>query len=504
MARTDQRRLISIILGADTFEGLPSVKSDEVGAALRQSKEGFVSYIRTIACNILDKFNYEDLPEQLCREIADFLRSETSATDLIVYYVGHGGSLALSDRSEYFFALRRTTDAEKYLDGLRASAFAQVINKNAARLRAAIILDCCYSAKAASYFFGTDLDPPVEIKKTPFGVTVFAATAPEAEAVVPKGEKYTMFSGCLLDVLSKGIAQSGEFLSIREIATEVKAMIEARYPSQVVIPQLHSPRQRYGDVADFPLFPNPSYRAAALILAKPPSRERPLNLFVSGAGLAAYSGMAVLVCTVTEDPKAVRKTIALVRERMIKSPVLDLAPETKGRLRERGFSYVADDPDIRTRFLESLSLLTYEAYSCAAEKTYFEDASAQDVFRELFGALLYDRIKKYRTRTITIWLHGDQRGMLPLLQDVVMSCVHRINTTSSGQVRELPAVHAVDILEECLELTSYVAAILRERLDSVATEISAVRRYRNIESKVRLIRRLDTGEYFSRHHPLPH
>lgn len=248
MVRTDQRkRLISIILGADTFEGLPSVRSDEVGAAFKQSKEGFADYIRTIACSILDKFNYEDSPERLCREIADFLRSERSATDLIVYYVGHGGSLALSDRSEYFFALRRTTDAEKYLDGLRASVFAQVINKNAAGLRAAIILDCCYSAKAALSFFGSDPDPPAVIKKTPFGVTVFAATAPEAEAVVPKGEKYTMFSGCLLDVLSKGVAQKGEFLSIREIATEVKAMIELRYPSEVVSPQVHSPRQRYGD-----------------------------------------------------------------------------------------------------------------------------------------------------------------------------------------------------------------------------------------------------------------
>ena len=84
-----------------------------------------------------------------------------------------------------------------------------------------------------------------------------------------------------------------------------------------------------------------------------------------------------------------------------------------------------------------------------------------------------------------------------------MSCVHSINTTSRGQVRELPAVHTADALEECLELTGYVAAIIRERLDSVTSETSAARRYRNIESKVRLIRRLDTGEYFSRHHPLP-
>ena len=127
--------------------------------------------------------------------------------------------------------------------------------------------------------------------------------------------------------------------------------------------------------------------------------------------------MAVLVCTVIEDPDAVRKAIGLARDRVIKSPVLDLAPDTENRLRETGFTYVADDPDIRIRFLESIYAVTYEAYSCAAEKTYFEDASEEDVFRELFGRLLYDRIKKYRTRTITIGLRSDQRGILALLQE---------------------------------------------------------------------------------------
>lgn len=507
-----ENRIISIILGADRFDGLRSVKSDEVGAAFRQSKEDFATYVQKMASNVLDKFNSEDLPDRLLEEVVDFLRKEKSATDLIVYYVGHGGSIAIGDRSEYFLALRKTTDADKYLDGLRVSNFALAINKNASKLRAIIILDCCYSAKAVQYFTGADPDPTGS-RKTPFGLSLFVASPGEVEAIVPPGEKHTLFSGCLLDVLSSGIAKGSKLLSINDIATEVKGIIERRYPNDGVRPEVHSPRQRFGDVADFPLFPNPAWRSEQRQQEREPQhnippqtlvqRDLPLSFFVAGAGLSVSSSTAVLACTVIEDPDSMRKAITIAKERLIKSPVFDLDQLTQNRLRRTGFDYFADDPGVRTKFIESIAPLTYEAYTCVAKTTYFGEAAEESVFCELFGRLLFDRIKKHRSRRIEIFLCAERESLLALLQGVVSSCVHNINTSGPGQVRVLPALRITGGIEHCLELTRYVAAIVQQRLDPSESKIQVARQYRTIKSKVRLIRRLDTGEYFSRHHPLP-
>ena len=509
---TNGGRIASIILGADHFDGLPRVKSEEVSAAFSASKQDFTAYVRGIAAAVCDKFNAPDNPDALCKELATFLRSEATATDLIVYYVGHGGSISGNNRSEYFLALKGTTDAEKYLDGLRVSNFAQVINKNAAHLRAIIILDCCYSARAVKYFEGTQPDA-IGDASIPFGLTLFTASAGEVEAVVPPNQKYTMFSGCLLDVLNHGIATAGPRLSIREIATQVQALIKQQYNGEGVRPEVHSPQQRFGDVADYPIFPNLAYRAARV----QPQTERkqvtaseakplddvPLCMFVADAGLFVSSSTASLACVVVEDPAAIRSAIGTSRRRVIKSTILDLDKKTRDRLRISGFDYFADDSDVRAKFVETMVPLTYEAYTCVAKRSFFGEAAEERVFCELFGRLMVDRIKKHRARAIEIILSAERKGLLDLLRGVIASCIHVISTEGRGSVRVMPMVRIAEDLDECLELSRYVAALVQQRLDPSDSETQAKRRFRRIRSKVRLIRRLDTGEYFSRHHPLP-
>ena len=188
---------------------------------------------------------------------------------------------------------------------------------------------------------------------------------------------------------------------------------------------------------------------------------------------------------------------------MIKSPVLELDKQTQTRLRRAGFNFFEDDPDVRAEFIETMVPLTYEAYTCMAKRGYFGEAGEERVFRELFGRLLIDRIKKHRSRPIEIVLSADRKDLLEIVRGVISSCTHSINTTSRGQVRVSPTVRISERLEECLELTRYVAAIVQQRLDPSEWGTQAARRFRRIKSKVRLIRRLDTGEYLSRHHPLP-
>jgi hypothetical protein len=83
-------------------------------------------------------------------------------------------------------------------------------------------------------------------------LTLFTASPSREEAVVPAGAKRTMFSGCLLDVLHNGIPEEGPLSTLHEIAAQVRVMIAQRHSDDGVRPGVHSPRQRYGDVADFP------------------------------------------------------------------------------------------------------------------------------------------------------------------------------------------------------------------------------------------------------------
>lgn len=100
-----KRKILSVILGASRFDGLPSVKSEEVSAAFLQSKADFATYANHISAQVLDKFDSSDLPNPLCLEIVKFLKSADSVTDLIVYYVGHGGFMSDDMESqEYFLA----------------------------------------------------------------------------------------------------------------------------------------------------------------------------------------------------------------------------------------------------------------------------------------------------------------------------------------------------------------------------------------------------------------
>ncbi len=504
-------KVLSILLGASRFDGLPEVESDQLCAAFLQSKQDFATYAATISSQILDKFESKDRPEDLCLDIIEFMRKADSPTDLIVYYVGHGGPVLDSmGNTEFFLALRATKEGEEFLTGLKANDFAQTIYKTAANLRVIIILDCCYAGKAVKYFDGPNpaADPS---SKTPFGLTLFTASSSTKQAVVPAGAKRTIFSGCLLEVLDSGIAEKGPLLTLKEIADRVRLLITQRYPDEGVRPDMHSPRQGYGDVADYPLFPN---RARQSVLTEPvvsqklppaaplPLQDAPLGIFFADANLRGSSGMPVLACAVVENPDSIRKAVENTRRLLINSTVLNLGAEVQERLRKVGFDYFVDDSDVRAKFIATIATLTYEAYTCTADRAYFGEASEDRIFCELFGRLLFDRLSKHKSEQIEIFLRDERASLLEALEGVVSSCVHRINSSTRGQVRYPPTLHMIKPRDGCIELAQYVAAIVGQRLGTGESAPKDRRDYRRIESKVRLIRRLDTGEYFNRRFPL--
>jgi hypothetical protein len=255
-------QILGIILGAARFPYAPSIDSPKLARAFSRSKTVMASYLKEVCSEIFDYFNAKLLPDQLCLKIDAILRERSLATDLIVYYVGHGGFLS---NQEYFLACHETRDDNKRITGLRVADLGDTIHEAFRNRRVYFVLDCCYAGSAA----GSLQAPVIELvnqqaERLPVGIAVLAASPRDKAAVTPEGASRTMFSDGLIQVLRAGVREGEQLLSLRDIGTAVVDLISRKYRDAGVRPEVSTPRQRDGDPADYRLFPNPSFAASSI------------------------------------------------------------------------------------------------------------------------------------------------------------------------------------------------------------------------------------------------
>ena len=73
-----------------------------------------------------------------------------------------------------------------------------------------------------------------------------------------------MFSGALLGLLEEGDSEFEGHFTLEQLGERVREAISERYPEEAVRPEVVSPDQREGDIADVPLFPNIALRPRQL------------------------------------------------------------------------------------------------------------------------------------------------------------------------------------------------------------------------------------------------
>jgi hypothetical protein len=245
---------VAIVLGAARFPRSQALDAAELADAFAASKRDVLGILSSFA-EVLDRFDSPQSPNALCEEIAGFLRGRPSAADLIVYYVGHGGFL---DDQSYFLALRETATDLEHASALRFVDLATTLKKAFRKRRIFVILDCCFAGSALPLLQGPAQDL---IAQQTHGIALLSASARDKAAIVPRGGPRTMFSDCLCDVLSAGIAGGQERVSLRQVREAVVARIGEKYPDGArAWPEVHTPRQDGVDIADYPLFPNVARR----------------------------------------------------------------------------------------------------------------------------------------------------------------------------------------------------------------------------------------------------
>jgi hypothetical protein len=202
------------------------------------------------ADNLLNLFNAEDEPALQLRRMARFLKNRiallknagSSATHLIIYYVGHGGFVD----GDFYLVIRNSEKDNRIASSLRPESLVEIIKENARDLSCFLLIDCCFAGATVSAFD----DAPIN------GVSLLCSSASNETSRATRGEPYTMFSGILLQVLKDGNREGPRWFSLRMLGKEIRQEIDRKYPENGVKPIVLSPVQRACDIADSPMFPN--------------------------------------------------------------------------------------------------------------------------------------------------------------------------------------------------------------------------------------------------------
>jgi actin-like ATPase involved in cell morphogenesis len=248
----------AVLIGTSIYEhleNLPAVRNNLSGFrdALVDPERGG---LRADRCKII---------QEPASSLAVFeaLKKEAEAAEdtLLVYFAGHGKA---DFRNELYLCLPGTAADPDLLWG-NSLPYNQ-LRGAVAQSRAAkkvVILDCCFSGRAVTGYMSGDEAITGELGIE--GTYILAATKANIRAEARPGERYTAFTGVLLELLRDGIPDAPELLTVTTIFQNLKSTLISR--------RLPEPDQNNsGTIADLALTRNAAYGRTT---AARPSAERP-------------------------------------------------------------------------------------------------------------------------------------------------------------------------------------------------------------------------------------
>ena len=266
------QQILAIILGASSYQKSPRLAQ---GRMFYNSAQDFLEYLNNPDGmnvpreNINFLFDDSRSPSDQISDIADFIETRsqelkskaTDPQDIIIYYVGHG--LFWGGGRDYCLAVRATDQRGEGPTSIRTADLAHAIKNHARFLRKFIILDCCFSGAAYTEFQSA----PAEVGRVKLleefpnrGTTLLCAASAKDAALAPSGMQRTLFSDGLLRALAEGHPFLGPRISFSDLGDLVKEILRNAYSDKAVRPEVLSPDQREGNVANVGLFPNPQYQ----------------------------------------------------------------------------------------------------------------------------------------------------------------------------------------------------------------------------------------------------
>lgn len=232
MSLPDPRNSRAVLIGTSEYESLPQLEA--VTANVEHLKALFSANdlwgLPPENCTVL--MNCAQPTEVLAavREAAEAARDT-----LVVYFAGHG--LRSPDNDELYLALR-TTVKDRMFTALRYDDLRRELLHTAFNVASKVVLlDCCYSGVAMRDTMSATDD--VAERARIEGTYLMTASASTVLALAPKGEKYTAFTGEIIDAISTGIPDGPDLLNMEKLFWHIRGRLHSK--------GLPIPQQRAGN-----------------------------------------------------------------------------------------------------------------------------------------------------------------------------------------------------------------------------------------------------------------
>jgi hypothetical protein len=258
-----------IVLGASKFP-----RSTYAGSkAFAASKERMKSYFE-IKFGVekfgllLDLFDSNFDPNKIDDEIRNFINNKPQISDLVIYYVGHGG---YDTTFGFLLAIRTSKDSNLGISSITAQALGKTFSSIQRNVRLFVILDCCFSAEIFQHLQSEYMDVISKDISENFpqnGLALLCSSSRKKPSLIVKDGAITMFTEALSLTLEQGSPiVKNEYLTLREIAEITYSHIKSANPDKSIRPEVHSPRMPNGDISAIPHFPNPGFKLEGLVAA---------------------------------------------------------------------------------------------------------------------------------------------------------------------------------------------------------------------------------------------
>jgi hypothetical protein len=330
-------RTLGIVCGASDW---PNLRQLDPADAFMNTASEFRDYITRTpglglpASNMLWLFDaidsiaqYDQINDFLSRRLQS-LESPTGRGVVIIFvYVGHANTFA--EERNYSLLVRDTRAPIEGETSLSLSAIARIFRARAAESSRILILDCCFAGEAARYFQGgisyivstDDADSGPESKVPERGVALLCAASARTPARLEGVTSYTLFGHELVRVLLAGDEEIAHDLDLRRIGRLVRSALEGM--EDAARPEVHSPDQTGGDLADVPLFPNFASKAEHAKLEVAEFREkldlseyiRVFNIGTDAHAIAPAAGVMALEASLGFQGRPIRLSARYVAEK---------------------------------------------------------------------------------------------------------------------------------------------------------------------------------------------
>jgi hypothetical protein len=199
------------------YPALPAVQNNIRDFANILTNPNIVGLKPGHVATVLDPVIRDDMTVKL----VDVCRRATDA--LIVYFAGHG---AVGKNTPTLYLIPSGA-RDEFLEQQSVS-FDEVRNaiRESAAPKKLLIFDCCFSGRALDHM-GED-DSFVRANMDVRGTFTIASAPANQPAIAPVGDKYTLFTGELINTLSGGLNNGREELTLEDVFNTVRTTLRAR------------------------------------------------------------------------------------------------------------------------------------------------------------------------------------------------------------------------------------------------------------------------------------